>query len=80
VTVYNFYGPVDGSAPEGARIDGFTATTRVSAIVYGEYTAQVTESPAVAGVAAGTPGAEAFVSKQALIGWLLTPSFLADVK
>src|SRR5208283_3535583 len=37
-------------------------------------------SPAIAGVAAGTPGAEALVSKQALIGWLLTPSFLADVK
>jgi len=125
VTVYNFYGLIDGSAkvpagwefsseqtgrtPEmngyplvlpvdvpgtpnltwtvtkpvapGAQIDGFTATTRVSAVVYGEYTAQVTrESPAIAGAAAGTPGAEALVSKQALIGWLLTPSFLADVK
>jgi hypothetical protein len=125
VTVYNFYGLVDGSTkspagwefsseefgrtpywngyplvlpvdvpgtpnltwtvtkpvPEGAQIDGFTATTRASGMVYGEYTAQVTqESPAVAGVAAGTPGAEVFVSKQALIGWLLTPSFLADVK
>jgi hypothetical protein len=65
----------------GAQIDGFNATTRVSAMVYGEYTAQVTrESPAIAGVAAGTPGAEALVSKQALIGWLPTPSFLADVK
>jgi len=125
VTVYNFYGLVDGSAKSpagwefsseefgrtpywngyplvlpvdvpgtpnltwtvtkpvapGAQIDGFTATTRVSAVVYGEYTAQVTrESPAIAGAAAGTPGAEALVSKQALIGWLLTPSFLADVK
>ncbi len=125
VTVYNFYGLVDGSAksPEGwefsseefgrtpywngyplvlpvdvpgtpnltwtvtkpvaagAQIDGFTATTRVSAMVYGEYTAQVTRvSPAIGGVAAGMPGAEALVSKQALIGWLLTPGFLADVK
>jgi hypothetical protein len=26
------------------------------------------------------PGAEALVSKQALIGWLVTPSFLADLK
>jgi len=26
------------------------------------------------------PGAEALVSKQAVIGWLLTPGFLADVK
>ena len=125
VTVYNFYGLVDGSVkspagwefsseefgrtpyfngyplvlptdvagtpnltwtvtkpvPAGTQIDGFTATTSVSAMVYGEYTAQVTrESPAIAGVAAGTPGAEALESKQALIGWLLTPSFLADVK
>jgi hypothetical protein len=29
-------------------------------------------------LAAGMPGAEAFVYKQALIGWLLTPGFLAD--
>ena len=93
MTIYNFYGLVDGSAksPEGwelsseefgrtpywngyplvlpvdvpgtpnltwtvtkpiaagAQIDGFTATTRVSAMVYGEYTAQVTRiSPAIA--------------------------------
>jgi hypothetical protein len=55
----------------------FTATTRVSAMVEGEYSAQVTrQSPAIRGVAAGTPGA----SKQALIGALPTPSFLADVK
>jgi hypothetical protein len=32
------------------------------------------------GLAAGTPGAEALMSKQALIGWLPTPKFLADVK
>jgi hypothetical protein len=53
----------------------------VSGMVYGEYTAQVTrESPPIKGAAAGTPGAEALVSKQALIGWLVTPSFLADLK
>jgi hypothetical protein len=125
VTVYNFYGLVDGSVKSpagwefsseefgrtpywngyplvlpvdvpgtpnltwtvtkpvapGAQIDGFTATTRVSAMVHGSYTAQVTrESPPIKGAAAGTPGAEALVSKQALIGWLATPSFLADVK
>jgi hypothetical protein len=125
VTVYNFYGLVDGSAksPEGwefsseefgrtpywngyplvfpvdvpgtpnltwtatkpvaagVQIDGFTATTRVSTMVHGEYAAQVTRvSPAIGGAAAGTPGAEALVYKQALIGWLLTPGFLADVK
>jgi hypothetical protein len=125
VTVYNFYGLVDGSAKSpagwefsseqfgrtptfngyplvlpvdvpgtpnltwtvtkpvaaGAQIEGFTATTRVSAMIEGEYTAQVTRySPAIRGVATGTPGAAAMVSKQALIGALPTPSFLADVK
>jgi hypothetical protein len=125
VTVYNFYGLVDGSVKSpvgwefsseefgrtpywngyplvlpldvpgtpnltwtvtktvaaGAQIDGFTATTRVSATVYGTYTAQVTrQSAAIKGAAAGTPGAAASDSKQALIGWLLTPKFLADVK
>ena len=118
VTVYNFYGLVDGSArsPEGwefsseefgrtpilngypmvlpvdvpntpnltwtvtkpvaagTEIDGFTATTSVSAIVQGEYSGQVTRQlPAVQGVAAKP-------SKQALIGEIPTPSFLAELK
>ena len=125
VTVYNFYGLVEGSvkSPDGwefsseefgrtpsldgyplvlpvdvpgtpnltwavtkpitasGQIDGFTATTRASATVRGEYSAQVTRQlPAVQGVAAGTPGAAAQVSKQALIGLLPMPSFLASVK
>jgi hypothetical protein len=125
VTVYNFYGLVDGSpkAPPGwefsseefgrtptlngypvvlpldvpntpnltwtvtkpvaagAQIDGFTATTHVSAMVQGEYSAQVTRQvPAVQGAAAGMPGATAKASKQALIGALATPRFLAEVK
>jgi len=124
VTVYNFYGLVDGSPKSpagwefsseqfgrtphwngyprvlpvdvpgtpnltwtvtkpvaaGAQIDGFTATTRVSKMVEGEYTAQVTrQSPAIRGVAAGTPGAAAMMSKQALIVALPTPSFFADL-
>jgi hypothetical protein len=125
VTVYNFYGLIDGSAKvpagwdfssetsgrtpalngyplvlpldvpntpnltwtvtkpvaAGAQIEGFTATTRVSTMVQGQYTAQVTrQTPAIRGIAAGTPGAAAMASKQALIGELPTPSFLADVK
>jgi len=126
VTVYNFYGLVDGSAKSppgweysseefgrtptlngypmvlpldvpntpnmtwtvtkpvaaGAQIDGFTATTHVSAMVQGEYSAQVTrrQLPAVQGAVAGMSGAAAKASKQALIGALPTPSFLADVK
>jgi hypothetical protein len=125
VTVYNFYGFVDGSAKSppgwefsseefgrtptlngypmvlpldvpntpnltwtvtkpvaaGAQIDGFTATTHVSTMVQGEYSAQVTrQEPAIQGAAAGMPDAAAKASKQALIGALATPSFLADVK
>jgi hypothetical protein len=124
VTVYNFYGLVEGSAKSpagwdfsseefgrtptlngypmvlpvdvpntpnltwtvtkpvtaGAQIDGFTATTRASAMVQSQYTAQVTRQlPAIQG-AAGTPSVAAKPSKQALIGALPTPSFLADVK
>ena len=125
VTVYNFYGLVDGSAKSppgwefsseqfgrtptlngypmvlpldvpntpnltwtvtkpvasGAQIDGFTATTHVSTMVHGEYSAQVTrQEPAIQGATAEMSGAAAQTSKQALIGALATPSFLADVK
>jgi hypothetical protein len=125
VTVYNFYGLIDGSAKvpagwefsseesgrtpamggyplvlpldvpntpnltwtvtkpvaAGVQIDGFTATTRVSAMVQGQYTAQITRQlPAVQGAAAGTPFVAAEASKQALIGALPTPSFLAVLK
>jgi hypothetical protein len=65
----------------GAQIDGFAATTRVSAMVQGQYTAQVTRQlPATQGAATGTPSVAAKASNQALIGALPTPSFLADVK
>lgn len=125
VTIYNFYGLVDGStkAPAGwefsseefgrtptmngypavlpvdvpntpnltwtvtkpvaagAQIEGFTATTHVSGMVQGEYSAQATRQvPAVKGAAAGTPAVVASASKQALIGTLPTPSFLVEVK
>ena len=65
----------------GAQIDGFIATTRVSPMVQGQYTAQVTRQvPAIQGAGGGTPNVAAKASKQALIGALPTPSFLADVK
>ena len=126
VTVYNFYGMVDGSAKSpagwefsseefgrtptwngypvvlpldvpntpnltwtvtkpvagGTQIDGFTATTRVGAMVQGQYAAQVTRQlPAIQGAAAGgTPSVTAKASKEALISALPTPSFLAEVK
>jgi hypothetical protein len=125
VTVYNFYGLIDGSAKApagwefsseesgrtpamngyplvlpldipgtpnltwtvvkpvagGTQIDGFSATTRVNPTVQGQYTAQVTrQSPTIPGVAGGMPGSTPMVSKQAIIGTLPTPSFLADLK
>jgi hypothetical protein len=61
----------------GAQIEGFTATTRVNTMVQGEYTAQVTRQlPAIA----GAPGVGTKASKQALIGAISTPSFLAPSK
>jgi hypothetical protein len=68
---------VTKSVAAGGEIDGFTATTRVAAMVQGEYSAEVTrQSPAIRGVASAPSGA----AKQALIGSLPTPAFLADTK
>jgi len=65
----------------GAQVDGFTATTRVKGMVQGEYSALITRlAPAIQGAAAGTAGTAAMATKQALIGTLPTPSFLADAK
>jgi hypothetical protein len=121
VTIYNFYGLVDGSAKSpagwtfsseefgrtpvlngypmvlpvdvpntpnltwtvskpvagGTQVDGFSATTHVGTMVEGGYSAQVTrQSPAIQ----GAPGVAAATSKQALLGAVATPSFLAAVK
>ena len=121
VTVYNFYGFVDGSAKSpadwvfsseqfgrtptlngyplvlpvdvpntpnltwtaakpiaaGAMIEGFAATTKASSIIEGQYSAQLTvQTPATKGAPARTEKP----SKQALIGLLPTPGFLAEVK
>ena len=124
VTIYNFYGLVEGSAKSpagwefsseefgrtptwngyplvlpvdvpntpnltwtvtkpvaaGAQIEGFTAVTRVGTTVQGEYSAQITRQSPETKVSAGTPSIAAASTKQALIGQLPTPSFLADVK
>jgi hypothetical protein len=125
VTIYNFYGLVDGSpkSPVGwefsseefgrtpvqngypmvlpvdvpntpnltwtvtkpvaanTQIDGFSATTHVGAMVQGQYSAEVTrQAPAVQGAPAGAASATAMTVKQALIGELPTPSFLANAK
>ena len=64
----------------GAQVEGFTAVTRVATSVQGEYSAQVTRQSSETKVAAGTPAIAASPSKQALIGLLPTPSFLAAEK
>ena len=58
-----------------AQIDGFAATTLVSAMVQEPVPAQVTRQlPAIQGAVTGTPGVAAKTSKQALIGALPTPN------
>ena len=61
----------------GSRIDGFTATTRVGAMVAGEYAAQVTRDAPVATAAGAAMPAR---TRQAIIGSVPAPTFLADVK
>jgi len=53
----------------------------IVAVIRGECSAQATrQTPAVRGAEAGTPYAAATASKQALIGVIPTPNFLADAK
>ena len=125
VTIYNFYGLIDGSAKSpagwafsseqfgrtpimngypmvlpvdvpntpnltwavtkpvaaGTQVDGFTATTRVKTVIGGEYAAQLTRK--LAPVQGGLVDAATIADtsdKQAVIGALPTPSFLADAK
>jgi len=124
VTIYNFYGLVDGSvktpdgwqftseatgrtpaaggyplvfpmdipgtpnitwtatAPvkPGTEITGFTAVTRVSTMTDGVYSALVTQRSGPIQGAPGSPGTAVMVSKQAQIGMIETPSFLAELK
>lgn len=64
----------------GTQVDGFTAVTRVGTMVQGEYSAQITHQSPATKVATGMSPVAAAPTKQALIGLLPTPSFLADVK
>lgn len=64
----------------GTEITGFAATTRVSTMTDGMYSALVTQRSAPIKGASGAPGSGGMVSKQAQIGMIETPSFLADVK
>jgi hypothetical protein len=124
VTIYNFYGLVDGSVKTpggwtftsessgktpfmggyplvlpldipgtpnitwtvtaavkpGTVVTGFSAVTRVDTMTDGMYSALVTQRSGPIQGASGSPGTGTMVSKQAQIGMITTPSFLADVK
>ena len=124
VTIYNFYGLVDGSVktpdgwkftPEesgrtpglggyplvlpvdvpgtpnitwtataavkpGTEVTGFSAATRMTTMTDGMYSAQVTQRSDPIKGAPGAPGSATMTSKQAQIGMLATPSFLAELK
>jgi hypothetical protein len=124
VTIYNFYGLVDGSvktpagwkftsedsgrtpgmggyplvlpvdvpgtpnitwtataaAKPGTEVTGFSATTRMTTMTDGMYSAQVTQRSDPIKGAAGPQGNATMTSKQAQIGMIATPSFLAELK
>lgn len=124
VTIYNFYGLVDGSVntPDGWKftseesgrtpgmggyplvlpvdipgtpnitwtvtavvkpgieVTGFSAVTRMTTTTDGMYSALVTQRSGPIQGATGSPGSATMVSKQAQIGMITTPSFLADLK
>jgi hypothetical protein len=67
-------------AKPGTEVTGFAATTRVGTMTDGMYSVLVTQRAAPIEGAAGPAAAGAMVSKQAQIGMIESPSFLADVK
>jgi hypothetical protein len=124
VTIYNFYGLVDGSVktPDGWKftseesgrtpimavyplvltvdiqgtpkitwtamaevkpgneVTGLSDETRVTTMTDGMYSALVTQRSGPIQGAPGSPGSATMASKQAQIGMIATPSFLADLK
>jgi hypothetical protein len=64
----------------GIEVTGFAAATRVTTTTEGMYSAQVTQRSGPIQGAAGAPGSAVMTSKQAQIGMIATPSFLADLK
>jgi hypothetical protein len=64
----------------GTEVAGFSAVTRVGATTDGMYSALVTQRSGPIQGASGSPGSATMVSKQAQIGMITTPSFLADLK
>jgi hypothetical protein len=64
----------------GTEVTGFSAATRMTTMTDGMYSAQVTQQSDPIKGAPGTPGSATMTSKQAQIGMLATPSFLAELK
>ena len=64
----------------GTEVAGFSAVTHVGAMTDGMYSAFVTQRSGPIAGASGSAGSAAMVSKQAEIGMIVTPSFLADLK
>ena len=64
----------------GAEVTGFSATTRVGTINRRDVLGAVTQRSAPIKGASGSPGNAAMVSKQAQIGMIATPSYLANLK
>jgi len=64
----------------GTEVTGFSAATHVTTMTDGMYSALVTQRSGPIQGATGSPGSATMASKQAQIGMIETPSFLADLK
>jgi hypothetical protein len=64
----------------GGDVTGFSATTRMATMTDGMYSAQVTQRSDPIKGAPGSLGGATMTSKQAQIGKIATPSFLAELK
>jgi hypothetical protein len=62
------------------EVTGFSAATRMTTMTDGMYSAQVTQRSDPIKGAPGSPGSATMTSKQAQIGMIATPSFLAELK
>jgi hypothetical protein len=69
-----------GPVKPGTEVIGFSAATRMTTMTDGMYSAQVTQRSEPIKGAAGPPGSATMTSKQAQIGMIATPSFLAELK
>lgn len=77
----NLTSAVTQAVAAGIQVDGFTATTRVKALIGGEYSAQLTQQlPPVAGGLVDAATTNETSQRQGVIGSLPTPSFFADAK